>query len=140
MIDLYKVYTDGGARGNPGPAGCGIVIEKCQGNKCENVFEIGKYIGKATNNQAEYTALIIAIEKLLESDDALATSFNLDSQLVVEQLNGNYKVKNENIKPLYKKINSLLDKLNTKYTFTYIPRERNKLADKLVNKILDERI
>jgi len=127
------IYTDGGARGNPGPAGIGVVIFN---DKKKLIAEISEYIGEATNNQAEYRALMAAIKKAKE----LGTEeirFYLDSQLVVEQLNGNYKVKNKDLQPLFVRIYN--DSLNfKKVTYSYIPREQNKEADSLANKAMDK--
>lgn len=139
------IYTDGGARGNPGPAAGGVVIKN---EKEEIIFETSKYLGIATNNQAEYEALILALQKAGEifkscSDtkfSAPTESLNiecfLDSELIVKQLNGEYRVKNEGLKPLYEKTSSLIKHFDS-VKFIHIPREKNKLADKLVNKELD---
>lgn len=140
-----KIYTDGGARGNPGPAACGVVI-KNEGDGV--ILKTSEYIGIATNNQAEYKALILALEKAKEilSSDKGAKSYvknkdlecHLDSELVVKQLNGEYKIKNEGLKPLFAKARGLISDFNS-VKFIYIPREQNKSADKLVNKELDSR-
>lgn len=143
MSTIY-INTDGGARGNPGPAGIGIVffdetekeIHKC----CE-------YIGEATNNQAEYRAIIKALE-ILKKSKWFAENNNqtseivcrLDSQLVVEQINGNFKIKNEGIKGLIDQIRALLSDVKTDISFTHISREKNKLADKMVNNAIDTQL
>ena len=130
--DKLVIFCDGGARGNPGPAGIGAVIYDT--NK-KVLAEISEYIGEATNNQAEYRAVIAAIEKAKEikADELL---FYLDSELVVRQLNGEYRVKNKELAPLFVKIyNASLD--FKKVSYSHIPREMNKEADKLVNKALD---
>jgi len=95
-----KVYTDGGARGNPGPAAIGAIAYDFEGRE---VFRISEYIGEATNNQAEYKALLKAMEKVraLETEEA---EFFLDSELIVKQLNREYKVKNKELQPLFVKI------------------------------------
>lgn len=129
------IYTDGGARGNPGPAGAGVVI--INGDKTER---IKAFLGeKQTNNWAEYEAVILALGKCLEmmllGHDI---EFRLDSQLVVEQLKGNWKIKEAGLKTQAGKVRSLLKDFGT-VTFTYIPREENKEADRLVNEALDER-
>jgi len=127
------IYTDGGARGNPGPAGIGAVIY--DENK-KKLAEISEYIGKATNNQAEYRAIIAGIEKAREIG-ALELQFYLDSELAVKQLNREYKVKNKELAPLFVKVyNASLD--FKKVIFTHIRRELNKEADKLVNKAMDK--
>jgi len=128
-----KIYTDGGARGNPGPAGIGILICNTE-NKCKKYSE---YIGKTTNNQAEYKALIFALEKAKKLNPLKVTCY-LDSELVVKQLNGSYRVKNEGLKPLFAKAENLAS-FFPKITFSHIPREKNKQADKLVNKAIDKK-
>ncbi|MFA6492970.1 MAG: ribonuclease HI family protein [Patescibacteria group bacterium] len=141
------VYSDGGARGNPGPAGIGCVIQaQNEKDKVENLAEISKYIGVATNNQAEYRAVVEALNWLIANYDVNDTSkvlleveFFLDSQLVVEQLNQRYKLKNEGLKPLFWQIRDLVIKLGGKVTFCHIPREQNKKADKLVNLAIDKK-
>ena len=140
---MSKIYvnTDGGARGNPGPAGIGVVFY----NESEELlFKCGKNIGEATNNVAEYQAVIEGL-KILQKSKGLKDwqskgeiYFRLDSQLVVEQISGRYKVKNESLKLLFQEILSLIAQIKTKIYFTHVPREENKLADKLVNKALDE--
>jgi len=130
------IYTDGGARGNPGPAGAGVVI--IDGDK---KTEVKAYLGNpVTNNWAEYEAVVIALGKaheLLLRDRDL--DFKLDSQLVVEQLKGNWKIKEPELKKQAQKVRDLLEGFGT-VTFTYIPREENKEADRLVNEALDERV
>lgn len=134
-MQQIKIFTDGGSRGNPGPAGIGVLIELNQSEE-----KISKYIGVATNNQAEYTAVLEALKYLNEnfSDKDLEMEFFLDSQLVVEQLNGNYKLKNEGLKPLFWEIRDLIFSLGGKVSFSHVPREKNKTADKLVNAAIDE--
>lgn len=133
--DKLIIFCDGGARGNPGPAGIGAVIY----DKDKNILaEISEYIGEATNNQAEYRAVIAAIDKAREirADELL---FYLDSELVVRQLNGEYRVKNKELAPLFVKIyNASLD--FKKVSYNHIPREMNKEADKLVNMALDKAV
>lgn len=127
------LHTDGGARGNPGPAGIGAVLET---NGAKKSFK--KYIGEATNNQAEYQALILGLEEAkklgVEEVECL-----LDSELVVKQLNREYKVKNEGIAPLFVKVWNLAQQFK-KVTFKHIFREDNKEADQLVNEAIDERL
>ena len=128
-----EVYTDGGARNNPGPAGIGVVI----GDK-----EYAEYIGEATNNIAEYKAVIFALKKAkhllgklkLKNTEVI---INIDSQLVVNQLNGEYKVSEKELQLLFMEIWNL--KFNFPYLrFNYIPREENKRADYLVNQVLNK--
>jgi len=128
------IYTDGGARNNPGPAGIGIVIKDETGNVLETHKE---YIGEKTNNQAEYKALIKALEIVRGKTKKI--DFFLDSQLVVNQLKGLFKVKNSDIRNYLFKIRTLEQKFD-EITYTFIPREKNKHADKLVNQAIDEEI
>lgn len=129
------IFTDGGARGNPGPAGIGAVGYDKEKNI---VFEVSEYIGETTNNQAEYKAVIAAIHKAKEIG-AEVLDFFLDSQLVVEQLNGNYKVKNKDLAPLFVQIHNARLSFK-KTTFTHVRREYNKAADALVNKAIDKKL
>ena len=126
------IYTDGGARGNPGPAGVGAVLYN---ENQEVLAKISKYLGVATNNQAEYQALILALKKAIELG-AEEVNCYLDSELVVCQLNREYKVKNKDLAPLFLSIYNLSLSFK-KITFTHIPRERNKLADQLANEAMD---
>lgn len=130
----YKLYTDGGARGNPGPAGIGGVLYKD-----DNLFDsFSSYIGRGTNNQSEYLAILKGIELALEHNIDTLDCF-LDSELVVKQLNREYKVKNEELAKIFIKIYNLTLKFK-KITFTHIRREYNKEADALVNKALDREL
>lgn len=137
MTNEIHVYTDGGSRGNPGPAACGIVIKKCSGSNCQTWAEKQVYLGEATNNQAEYQALLLALNELLILKPQEKVIFFLDSQLVVEQLNGRYKMKNVGLKPLFQSVQALLQKLKVDYSIQHIPRIENKRADMLVNMALD---
>lgn len=126
------IHTDGGARGNPGPAGIGIVIE-IDGKR--RMYK--KYIGNATNNQAEYQALLFALNKAKEIGVDSADVY-LDSELVVNQLNRKFKVKDKDLASLFVKVwNQMMKFKNIK--FKHIFREDNKLADKLVNDAIDLR-
>lgn len=128
------IYSDGAARGNPGKAGAGAVLISESGKV---LSEIAKYLGDdITNNQAEYTALILALE---EAFDLKAKNIMVyaDSELMVRQINGDYKVKNEGIKPLFQKVKALLKKFDA-YEVEHIPREKNKHADRLSNVAIDE--
>jgi ribonuclease HI len=133
ILTKLIVYTDGGARGNPGPSGIGAVIFDENKNK---IAEISEYIGEGTNNQAEYKAVIAALEKCQKLGGEYL-EFYLDSELVVEQLNRRYKVKDKELANLFLQIHnkSLLFK---KITFQHIRREMNKEADRLVNLALDK--
>ncbi len=125
-------FTDGGARGNPGPAGIGAVLY--DENKVM-VAEISEYLGVATNNQAEYKALIAALKKALELGASELDCY-LDSELVVKQLKREYKVKNQDLAPLFLIIHNL--SLNfKKISYTHVPREKNQEADRLANEAMD---
>ncbi len=126
-----RVYCDGGSRGNPGPAASGVVIKT---TKNEEIISLSEYLGIQTNNYAEYSAVILALQWLRENKYQNA-DFYLDSELVVRQLSGQYKVKNEGLKPLFQQIQMLLDGVNT--TFTHVYRSDNAEADAMVNECLD---
>jgi len=133
-IEKLEIYTDGGSRNNPGPAGIGVVI----GDK-----EYAEYIGETTNNIAEYKAVIFALKKtkhLLGKSKLKNTEviINIDSQLIVNQLNGKYKILERELQLLFMEIWNL--KFNfPNIIFKYIPREKNKKADYLVNQALNKR-
>lgn len=130
----YYIHTDGGSRGNPGHSGAGAVIKDISENI---VIEISEYLGIQTNNYAEYSSLLLAIEKCLELGiNQSKIEIFMDSKLVVEQVNGRWKVKSENIKILNIKIMELL-KFFKEISIIYIPREKNKHADLLANKAMD---
>ncbi len=126
-----KIFCDGGSRGNPGPAAAGVVFLTSD-NKL--IAEYNEYLGIQTNNFAEYRAVTLALDNLGEYKKC-KIEFYLDSMLVVKQLNGEYKVKNANIKPLYQDIVGKLAGLEV--SFTHVYREDNKLADEQVNICLD---
>jgi ribonuclease HI len=125
-------YSDGGARGNPGPAGIGAILCTCEG---ELLAEISEYLGVSTNNQAEYRALIAALEKAI-AIGAKRIDCHLDSELVVKQLNGDYKVKNLELKPLFLRIQELRCCFES-ICFIHVRREYNKQADALANRAMD---
>lgn len=129
------IYTDGGARGNPGPAGIGAVILDEKG---EAAAEISEYIGEATNNQAEYKALIAGLIKAKELG-ALELEVFLDSELVVKQLNREYRVKDKELAPLFLQVYNISLGFK-KIIFKHIRRGRNEPADKLVNQALDKAV
>lgn len=133
-METFFVYTDGGAINNPGPAGIGIVIKNREGKIFKKISE---YIGEATNNQAEYKAVIKALEivKELKSEEVKECKMFLDSELIVNQLNFKYKVKNSELQPLFLKVHNLIVKIGN-VRFFHIPREQNKEADKLVRKAI----
>jgi ribonuclease HI len=126
------IYTDGAARGNPGPAAIGVTIKDEKGNL---LASISRRIGITTNNQAEYRAIIAALEKAI-SLGAKQVNMRADSELVIKQINGRYRVKNIALRPLYQKVVRLIGSLEA-FTISYIPRRQNSEADKLANKALD---
>lgn len=126
------IYTDGGARGNPGPAAAGAVILADDGTI---VGEISEYLGVATNNVAEYRALLLALQLALETGYRRA-DVCMDSQLIVRQLSGDYRVKDAKIVPLHAKARHMLRQFD-EVSITHVRREQNQLADKLVNAALD---
>ena len=127
------LYTDGGSRGNPGPAASGAVIKTLKG---KDIGEVMKYLGSTTNNQAEYTAIVIGLEKAKELGAEKVDVF-MDSELATKQLKGEYKVKNSEIAKRFLEVKNLIHQFD-KVTFTHIYREKNKEADALVNKCLDD--
>jgi ribonuclease HI len=131
MTATYRTYSDGGARGNPGPAAIGAVIHHPDGT----THAIKKYIGHATNNQAEYRALIAALA-YLESQHAHSAECFLDSELLVKQMQREYRVKDPQLGKLFLEAWDSASKIGT-ITFHHIPREKNKAADALVNEALD---
>lgn len=137
-MDKFIVYTDGGARGNPGPSAIGVVIKNAKG---EMLREYGEYLGETTNNEAEYQAPIFALKKIKSlwgKDKAKKTEVQVfcDSELLVKQLNGEYKVENPNIQKFFLQLWNLKTDFK-KVSFEAIPREENKEADHLVNETLD---
>lgn len=135
------INTDGGARGNPGPAGIGVVLV-CDECKCHHE----RYIGNGTNNVAEYQAVIDALEKLPEFLKELKSKsininnivFRLDSELVVKQINGLYKVKEPTLQEMHARIKTILNQFPHQFSFIHVPRAQNKAADLLVNHALDQ--
>lgn len=130
---LLILYADGGARGNPGPAGAGAYLTDGQG-QC--VGEIQKYLGETTNNVAEYSALILGLEAA-QKHRPEKLSVYMDSQLVIRQLQGEYQVKQPHLKELHQKALTLLDAF-PEVELKYIPREENHEADRLANAAMDE--
>lgn len=126
------LYIDGASRGNPGPAGIGLLI--LDENK-KKIKEFYKYLGETTNNVAEYNALIYGLEKALElrADEVV---INLDSELVAKQLNGEYRVKNSDIRPFFEKALGILKGFK-EFEIKHIERSKNKEADKLANKAIN---
>ena len=136
-MTTIKIFTDGGSRGNPGPAACAFVVE----SDSKIIFKNHLYLGKTTNNVAEYSGLLEAVKWLfinVKKHKVDQVLFLLDSELIVNQMNKLYKIKNENLKRIYNDILLILEKLEIKYFFKHIPRINNKRSDFLVNKCLDE--
>lgn len=135
----FTLYADGGARGNPGPAGAGAVVFDQLGKR---VVEVSDYLGVATNNIAEYEAILRGLTKLSEEypSDVLKSSslaIRMDSKLVIEQLKGAYKVKHPNLVPRYLEVKNLLARSFGSVTFEHVYRENNKDADALANRAMD---
>lgn len=132
----FTLYTDGAARGNPGPAGAGWLL--CD-SKDAPLVKNKKYLGELTNNQAEYQALLLALKALSLQDKLKQIQLQIfsDSELLVRQLKGEYKVKNQGLKPLFQEALLTLAKLGD-YSVNYIPREKNDVADALANEAIDE--
>ena|SRR3989338_2056367 len=131
------LFTDGGSRNNPGAAGIGGVAFKASVEGHE-VFRFKKFLGTKTNNQAEYLALIEGLSLALERGYQEIECF-LDSELVVKQLNGLYKIKHSDLKPLAEEVNDLKTQFS-RAVFIAIPRAKNKIADLLVNEAIDENL
>jgi ribonuclease HI len=133
--DRVVIYCDGGARGNPGPAAIGAVVLDPETDPPEQLATVSERIGVATNNVAEYQSLIAALEAAAPFD-ARAVTVKADSQLVVRQLQGRYRVKQEHLRPLYEKARALLRRYD-EVELLHVPREQNVVADALVNAALD---
>jgi ribonuclease HI len=131
-VNKLIICADGAARGNPGPAAIGATLKDEKGT---SVAHISRRIGVTTNNQAEYRAIIAALEKAI-SLGARHVELKSDSELVVKQINGRYKVKKAVLRSLYQKVIQLIGSLEG-FSIAYIPREKNREADNLANKALD---
>ncbi len=132
-----NIYTDGGSRGNPGISGYGLVVYD---EKQKIICKESKFLGIKTNNEAEYLAIIGALEWIKKSQSFLnitKINFFADSQLMIRQLQGVYKVKAPTLLPLFSRAQQLLIQINLPYAFQDIRRESNELADKLANKAMD---
>ncbi len=127
------INTDGGARGNPGPAGIGVVIKSENGQILGNFKQ---YIGEATNNCAEYKALILALQETVKISKETVLEIRMDSELIVRQMQGQYKIKEPSLKLLAAEVIKLIKNFKN-VTFRHVPREQNKEADKLVNEAID---
>jgi ribonuclease HI len=127
-MDELTLNFDGGSRGNPGPAGIGVVITASDGTP---LVTLGRFLGTATNNVAEYTALVVGLEQLAGLG-ARRIVIRGDSELIIKQMRGEYRVKNPGLRPLYEKAKSLLAKFESS-RFEHHFRESNEMADKLAN-------
>ncbi|MEX1997183.1 MAG: ribonuclease HI family protein [Candidatus Andersenbacteria bacterium] len=125
------LHSDGGARGNPGPAGIGFVLHIMGGKTIQG----SDYIGEATNNHAEYVALLKGLHKARALAVTEVTCY-LDSELVVKQLRGEYRVKHQDLRPLYEQVQQVASAF-ARISFQHVLREKNKAADKLVNEAID---
>lgn len=135
---MIHVFTDGGSRGNPGEAASGIYITDGEGKE---LASFGIRLGVTTNNVAEYTALVEAYNWLLTHRELVGNSseikFFMDSKLVASQVAGLWKIKHPNMLPLFMSVKDKEKQLGKKVSYTHIPREKNKMADKMVNAALD---
>lgn len=135
-MNRLNVFTDGASRGNPGPSALGVVINDANGKE---ICVHKRYLGECTNNMAEYNALVEAVIILKQIDLQFdEISFYCDSELVVKQIKGDYKLKNKELIKLSLKFWKEINELGKKFTINYIPRTENKRADKLANEALDE--
>lgn len=132
--DILYIFCDGSSRGNPGPAAIGVSAQTHQG---EEIFFLSEKIGNATNNVAEWSALKRGMEKAIEIDEK-KVKFKLDSELVVKQMKGEYKVKNLSLQTLKKEC-EILKKCFDQFEIVYIPREQNSRADALANLAQDQK-
>jgi ribonuclease HI len=130
-----RVYSDGAARGNPGPAGAGAVVVDEQGAA---IAEIGRYLGEQTNNVAEYHGLLLGLRHALDHG-ATEVEVLADSQLLIRQLSGIYRVRNAGLMPLFDEAKRLLKRFK-KVELRHIPREMNSAADEMSNRAIDERL
>jgi len=132
---VLNLYTDGACRGNPGQGGAGAVLVDDKG---EVIARVGRSLGHCTNNVAEYKALILGLEEALKKRCGKLNIF-LDSELLVNQMKGSYKVKNVTLKGLMNEVKKLLSYFDS-YTVKHIDRSQNHMADKLANEAIDEAI
>ena len=134
-----RIYTDGGSRGNPGPSASGAVVKLVEeGKEVKDLARIGKYLGHTTNNQAEYTAIVIGLEKAKKLG-AEIVEVRMDSELAVKQLNGVYRVRDQGLAERFLEVFNLRSAFR-KITFQHIRREFNKEADAIVNEVLDKEL
>ena len=129
------IYCDGGSRGNPGPAASAFVVTE----DGKTIFKDSKFLGVETNNVAEYSAVLLAMEWLRENKINQEVKFFLDSQLITNQLIGTYKIKDTKLAVLATKVKNIKRNFPQRITYINIPREQNKIADLLVNEVLDKK-
>ena len=138
--NVLHIYTDGGARGNPGPAAVGVVINDHKGG---TIHQFATTIGRATNNIAEYQAVVLALQWLIDNKSSyrlpLICNFYLDSKLVVNQLNGTWKIKNAQLRQQVINIHLLEAQIATSFKYHAVPRQENHRADALLNQALDQK-
>lgn len=134
VVEKVIIYTDGGARGNPGPAGAGAVIY----DGSRKVAQVSKFLGHQTNNWAEYEAVILALtEAKRRGLSKRPLELRMDSELIVRQMGGIYQIKEPTLWPQYMKVHNLLVANFPEHAFVHVPRGENKEADALVNKAID---
>lgn len=133
-MESVKIYCDGGARGNPGPA-AGAFVVVGRGGKI--IFKKGKYLGTTTNNVAEYFGVLLALEWVAKNNIAIPATLILDSQLIVNQLTGHFKIRDKKLIALAHKAKEKERELPVEIVYHAVPRSQNKIADLLVNKVLD---
>lgn len=134
-----NVYTDGGSRGNPGISGFGLVIYN---DKKEIIYQESTFLGIKTNNEAEYSGFLSALKWILDNKDnykITQVNFFADSQLMIRQLQGIYKVKSPNLVPIFAKAQKLITEINLPIKYQDVRREFNKLADELANQAMDRK-
>jgi ribonuclease HI len=140
MKNRLLVHTDGGARGNPGPAGAGAVVFDESGKV---LYETSEYLGIQTNNFAEYSAVVLGLELVAKKigkarcKDTFLT-VRLDSELICKQLNNEYQIKEQTLFPLYIRVHNLLVSTFPNVTFEHVPRAQNAHADRLANEAMDK--
>ena len=132
MVNQMVIHTDGASRHNPGPAAIGATLKDSQGKL---VASLSRAIGRATNNQAEYRAVVAALEEALKLG-ATQVEVRLDSELVVRQLSGQYRVRQAALQPLHRQVTGLLGQFH-QFTISHVPRQQNAEADRLANLALD---
>jgi ribonuclease HI len=141
-MSILKIYTDGGSRGNPGVAGIGVHVED---ESAQTIFETSLYLGEKTNNESEYQGLIAGLKWLVESLEGKSVEADqveifMDSKLVVEQINQNWKINQAHLRDLAKEVWQLLDKIKAQgvtLKLQHVRREYNKRADELANQAMD---